>query len=511
MGTYIARRLLLMIPTLLGITLLVFSLVALAPGGIGAGLQVSGGQMSDTSRVMQMQAYLEDRYGLNDPVIVQYGRWLAQISPLKFGPRFLRAPSGDWVHPPRELPEPPLQGWFAPPDAEQMRQGRTAGLAMFEALAGEDPHERHRQLQRQAEGARRAYVGSIRAFREALADYARSVGQSERLDARGGADPARFEGLQPDRADASWAALDAAAVGMHRDLLAAVRANASLQASFDARPYPPVGVPVLPDLVWLGPPDLGVAFSKNRPVADLIASALPVTLLLNLIAFPIIYLVAIPTGVLAAMRRGTWVDSAIGAVFLALWSVPTVLAGVLAIGFLANNQYLGLFPVSGLHDTQAEDWTFLPTFADGFERGWLLDLLWHVALPVLCLVYGGFAVLSKQCRAAMLENLSADYVRTAKAKGVPRQDLVIRHVFRNSLLPLITMFVGIFPAMLGGSVVVERIFSVPGMGTLILEAIDLRDREIILANTFMIACVNLLALLLADILYALADPRVSYE
>jgi peptide/nickel transport system permease protein len=90
-------------------------------------------------------------------------------------------------------------------------------------------------------------------------------------------------------------------------------------------------------------------------------------------------------------------------------------------------------------------------------------------------------------------------------------EVVIRHVFRNSLLPLITMFVGIFPAMLGGSVIVERIFSVPGMGTLILQAIDLRDREIILANTFMIACVNLLALLLADILYAVADPRVSYE
>ena len=511
MGTYIARRLLLMIPTLLGITLLVFSLVALAPGGIGAGLQVSGGQMSDTSRVMQMQAYLEDRYGLNDPVIVQYGRWLAQISPIKFGPRFLRTPSGDWVRPPRDLPEPPLQEWFTPPDAEQMRQATAAGLAMFEALAGEDPRERHRQLQRQAEGARRTYVGLVRAFREALADHARAVGQADLLDAKGGADPARFERLQPDRQVASWAALDAAAAAMHRDLLVAVRANAALQASFEARPYPAIGVPLLPDLMWLGPPDLGVAFSKNRPVADLIASALPVTLLLNLIAFPVIYLVAIPTGVLAAMKRGTWVDSAIGAVFLALWSVPTVLAGVLAIGFLANNQYLGLFPVSGLHDTQAEDWTFLPTFAGGFGRGWLLDLLWHVALPVLCLVYGGFAVLSKQCRAAMLENLSADYVRTAKAKGVPRQDVVIRHVFRNSLLPLITMFVGIFPAMLGGSVVVERIFSVPGMGTLILEAIDLRDREIILANTFMIACVNLLALLLADILYALADPRVSYE
>jgi peptide/nickel transport system permease protein len=87
----------------------------------------------------------------------------------------------------------------------------------------------------------------------------------------------------------------------------------------------------------------------------------------------------------------------------------------------------------------------------------------------------------------------------------------MRHVFRNSLLPLITMFVTIFPATLAGSVIIERIFSVPGMGSLILEAIDLRDREIILANTFMVACVNLIALLIADVLYAIADPRVSYE
>jgi peptide/nickel transport system permease protein len=126
-------------------------------------------------------------------------------------------------------------------------------------------------------------------------------------------------------------------------------------------------------------------------------------------------------------------------------------------------------------------------------------------------VYGSFAVLSKQTRASMLDNFSADYVRTAKAKGVPRKDVVLRHVFRNSLLPLITMFVGIFPAMLAGSVVIERIFSVPGMGSLVIEAIDLRDRELILADTFLIACVNMLALLLADLLYAAADPRVSYD
>ena len=210
-----------------------------------------------------------------------------------------------------------------------------------------------------------------------------------------------------------------------------------------------------------------MAFSKNRPVWDLIATALPVTLLINAIAFPISYFIAIPTGILASVRRGGWFDVGSGLAFLSLYSIPTVLAGVFAIGFLANKQYLGLFPVSGLHASGSESFTFLPYFDDAgtWHEGWLLDTLWHIALPILCLVYTSFAVLSKQTRAAML----------------------------------------------AGSVVIERIFTIPGMGSLILEAIDLRDREIILANTFMIACVNLLALLLADILYAVADPRVSYE
>ncbi|NBQ13855.1 MAG: ABC transporter permease [Proteobacteria bacterium] len=246
---------------------------------------------------------------------------------------------------------------------------------------------------------------------------------------------------------------------------------------------------------------------------DLIAAALPVTLLINLIAFPISYLIAVPTGVLASVRRGGWFDVFSGFLYLSLYSIPTVLAGVFAIGFLANKQYLGWFPVSGLHESGSEAFTFMPFTDDAgvWHRGYLLDTLWHVGLPVLCLVYGSFAVLSKQTRASMLDNFSADYVRTAKAKGVPRKDVVLRHVFRNSLLPLITMFVGIFPAMLAGSVVIERIFTVPGMGSLVIEAIDLRDRELILADTFLIACVNMLALLLADVLYAAADPRVSYD
>ncbi len=521
MATYLIRRLLLMIPTVLGITLMVFLIVALAPGGIGAGLAVQGGQMSDTSKVAQMQAYLEDRYGLNDPVVVQYGRWIARVCPVRFGMTSLESPSGERIPVPRELPEPPMQWAFAAPAAFEVTFTPQSGDALVEEF---------RALQRDAEGRRRTYVGSVRAFKDALADHVRSLGEpwTSRLDPKGGADPQNFRDLpldsspttSPAQTDAAtqgmtatWAKVNAAAEQMHLAWSLAEEARQRATIAFKARPFPAAGIEVIRDVVSIDSPDFGVAFSRNRPVWDLIKTALPVTMLINLIAFPIIYLVAVPTGVLASVRRGGAADVASGFFFLLLYSVPVVLAGVFAIGFLANNQYLGWFPVSGLHDSAEATMTFLPyTDESGaWHRGWLLDTLWHLALPVLCLVYGGFAVLSKQTRASMLDNFSADYVRTARAKGVSRKDIVISHVLRNSLLPLITMFVGIFPAMLGGSVVVERIFTIPGMGSLVIEAINLRDRELILANTFMISSVSLLALLMADILYALCDPRVAYE
>jgi len=523
MVTYLVRRSLLMIPTLLGITLMVFMLLALAPGGIGASMQAAGGQ-GNTTGIAQQQAYLEDRYGLSEPVIVQYGKWLSSISPIKFGTRDLRMQSGERVSVPRPIPAPSLPQVFPPPAMPNV---------VFTPSTDESQIAEFKALQRDAEGARRSYVGSVRLFRDALADVARAVGAPlvGRLDGKGGAKPNDFADVlivldaaqaaaqkdaTPQRVEQlalTRAKLFAAAKTMDTNWALAEETRQRATIAFLAQPYPKSGFPIIPNLVSLDTSDFGVAFSKNRPVWDLIIEALPVTLLINLIAFPISYLIAVPTGVIASVRRGSWFDTLTGVLYLSLYSIPTVLAGVFAIGFLANNQYLGLFPVSGLHDTTADTMAFLPStnIAGIWKSGWLLDLVWHIALPVLCLTYGSFAILSKQTRASMLDNLSADYVRTAKAKGVARNDVVVRHVFRNSLLPLITMFVGIFPAMLGGSVVVERIFSVPGMGSLILDAISNNDRDLILADTLMIAAVNVFALLLADILYAVADPRVSYE
>jgi ABC-type dipeptide/oligopeptide/nickel transport system permease component len=502
MGTYLARRILLMIPTLIGITFLVFMLVALSPGGIGASLQIQGGNLQSQRSVAVLQAYLEDRYGLDDPAPVQYLRWLGRISPLKFGVRDQLLPTGEKVRPPREVKPPPLWEWFT----DSLPVEPT--VAPPPAGSSEDLIAAYKSADRAFADARQRYIGSSTELKQALGRYAREAGLPQAVKADGMPRLGILGSTTPDRTLPSWVQVEALARQTLDAYGDSVRTRADIASAFAAHPYPQAGVPIIPDVLSLASPDLGYAYSRGRPVLDLITTALPVTLLLNLIAFPIIYLIAVPAGMLAATRRGSLYDSALGAMFIGLWSFPIVLAGVLTIGFLANNEYLGAFPVSGLHANTAAEMRFLPS-SDG--RGYLFDLLWHLCLPILCLVYGGFAVLTKQTRAAMLDNFSMDYVRTAKAKGVDGKGVILTHVFRNSLLPLITIFVTIFPAMLAGSVVIERIFTVPGMGSLILEAIALRDRELILANTLMIAGVNLLALLLADILYALADPRVSYE
>lgn len=496
-----------MIPTLIGITFLVFMLVAMSPGGIGAALGAAGGQMEASKRA-QLEAYLEDRYGLNDPVTTQYVRWLGRISPVKFGTRDQVTPARERVRPPKTVREPLLWRWYA----ESLPETPAVPAVSLADLDEDQKALAYRKASGEYASARAAYVSASALLEQAMARFAKAADAPEAVTPKNRVRPGVLRSRAPAREGPEWEAARKQGLAAVEAYAAAQAARARLAAVFAARPYPEAGVAIIPGVLSVATPDLGVSFSRGRAVSDLIGQQLPVTLMINFIAFPIIYMVAIPGGMLAAVKRGSTVDVLSGMLFVALWSVPAVWAGTLAIGFLANQQYVGAFPVSGIHESGSETWTFLPTWERGsFQRGYLLDTLWHLALPVLCLVYGGFAILAKQTRAAMLDNFNADYVRTAKAKGVSEKDIVFRHVFRNSLLPLITMFVTIFPAMLAGSVVIEKIFTVPGMGSLLLEAINLRDRELILANTLMIAAVNLLALLLADILYAVADPRISYE
>jgi peptide/nickel transport system permease protein len=248
--------------------------------------------------------------------------------------------------------------------------------------------------------------------------------------------------------------------------------------------------------------DFGESVQYNMKVVELLKERLPVTIALNLVSTLVIYLIAIPGGMLASVRRGKGFDVTWSFVTLALFSLPSIWVGYMLLGFLANPQYLGWFPASGSHATSTE-WMTAFDYAK--------DYLWHIVLPVVVLSYAGFAYLSKIQRAAMLDNLGLDYVRTARAKGLGANAVVTRHVFRNSLLPMITVFAGVIPGLLGGSIVVERIFSIKGMGDLIVTATFSRDLPIVQAVAFVGSVITLICLLITDICYAIADPRVSYD
>ena len=461
MLTYLIRRVLLMIPTLLGITLVVFVVMASSPGGISAQSLVEG-QNLDPEAKREIEAYYNRLYGLNDPPYMQYLRWLNNVSPVGF---------------------------------------------VFD-------------------------------------------------------DESRIDGFSFTKGS-----------------------------------------------------DFGRSFRYGRPVTDLLAERVPITVLLNVLSIPLVYLLALLVGVRAAVERGRSFDLSSGIVMLGLWSVPTMLAGVLMIGFFANQQYWHWFPTAGLSNRLALDQVFLPHWSSLWDigllflslllsialfmsvgrrasklqrviflascwgvlgylmvqalpmaeqslslfiiipgvfmllagwlattdylllrqlgflssglliallvsvygmqgswlRGFLVDRLWHLVLPVLCLTYGGFAGLAKLTRTSVLENLLSDYARTARAKGLSESVVLWRHVFRNSLLPLITVAASLLPSLLAGSVIVESIFSIEGMGKLAVEAVQTRDRELVLSITLIGGLLTLFGYLIADLLYALADPRVSYD
>lgn len=458
MLNYLLRRVLLMFPTLLGITILVFTVMAASPGGITAQTLSHGMDMKPAER-KALEDYYNKRYGLDDPAPIQYLRWLNNVSPIGF-----------------EIND-------------------DGSLGSFSFTKGSD---------------------------------------------------------------------------------------------------------------------FGESFNYGRSVSELIKERLPITLLLNVITIPLIYIISIIVGVKAATDRGGRFDVSSNVFMLGLWSVPTMLAGVLMIGFFANTQHWQWFPTAGLSEFQALQMPFLPTglsfldvlktflfmtlgvaimtvfsqlrqqqvrtaiavamgiglgiwmasahaediafnyialpllfagvlalmawtdflplriggFAtigamvgliialqsmDGIVRGYLFDRIWHLILPVIALSYGGFAFLAKLTRTSILENLSADYARTARAKGVSEQNVLWVHVFRNSLIPLITVSASLLPALLSGSVIVEFIFSIDGMGKLVIDAVKGRDRELVLSLTLITGFLTLLSYLIADFLYTLVDPRVSYE
>jgi len=248
--------------------------------------------------------------------------------------------------------------------------------------------------------------------------------------------------------------------------------------------------------------DFGDSYKDHRPVIEKIGERLPVTIELNLISIFLVYLIAIPVGVFSAVKQGTLQDKSMTAVLFILYSLPNFWVAVLLIMFLGGGDFLDWFPIYGITSPGMESSALLTR---------LVDHLWHLVLPVFCLTYGGLAGLSRFMRAGMLEEIRQDYIRTARAKGLPEKLVIFKHAMRNSIIPIITLMGYLLPGMLGGSIIIESIFSIPGMGQLSFEAVLSRDYPVVMAIATISALLTLLGILISDLLYVWADPRITYE
>lgn len=235
-------------------------------------------------------------------------------------------------------------------------------------------------------------------------------------------------------------------------------------------------------------------------VGSEIGRRLLVTVPLSLAAVLITYLVAVPLGVWCAARSGTRRERWVSMLLYLAHSLPTFwLALVLILLFGATG--LGWLPVIGLHDKDADSMSALAR---------CFDVVAHAVLPVIALSLGGLAYLSRQVRGGVVAVLREDFMRTARANGLSERDALVRHGLRNALLPVITLFGAVLPALVGGSIVVETVFNLDGVGRYAYEGMLLRDTNIILATTVISAVATMLGILLADVAYAIVDPRIRH-
>ncbi|MGQ9485810.1 MAG: ABC transporter permease [Desulfosoma sp.] len=248
--------------------------------------------------------------------------------------------------------------------------------------------------------------------------------------------------------------------------------------------------------------DFGTSFKDHRNVMDKIAERLPITIQINLISIFLVYLIAIPFGVYSATHPDTFADKVLTLLFFFLYSLPNFWVAVLLIMLFGGGDFWNVFPIYGISSLNTENW---PLWRQ------ILDRLHHLVLPVACHTYGGIAYLSRLTRAELLEVIREDYVRTARAKGLSERVVIFKHAFRNGLLPIVTLLAFLLPAMFGGSVIIESIFSIPGMGQLGFEAVLSRDYPVIMAITTISALLTLVGLLLSDVLYAVLDPRIQLD
>ena len=250
--------------------------------------------------------------------------------------------------------------------------------------------------------------------------------------------------------------------------------------------------------------DFGISYIDSQPIESKIWQKVGISFSLSIISIFFAYLISIPIGIYSAYKKDSAADKGMSLVLFVLYSMPSFFVATLLLLQFANPDNLSWFPVSGIQD---------PTI---FDPNWSLWMkLKHrmpfLILPIITYTYGSFAFLSRIMRVGMIDVVSQDYIRTARAKGLGEGKVILKHALRNSLLPVITVFAAIFPMAIGGSIIIEVIFSIPGMGVEVLNSILNYDYPMIITVFTLSGFLTMIGYLVADLLYAVVDPRISYK
>jgi len=443
--SYFLRRLLLIPPTLLGITLLVFTITRFVPGGpMDQALhRASGGTESGTSASRDGQGGLseeqleeiEEQYGLDKFVLNAYAQWLGIL------PREVRLSKGEW------------------------------GARGDQTIGGTIDPETTAVVVLRGDGR--------------LVHVTRK---------NGNVDSAVFAATGKPIAGENWRVR--------------LETEADRQTRFIRRSGPDATPPNYREravvyqtrFAGLLQGDLGRSTAYNDPVIDMILDRMPIALYFGILTAIISYGVCLPLGILKALKHRTFIDSASSVLIFIGYSIPGFALGAILLVHLGAR--MGWFPLFGL---TSPDFDLLDT------PGKVKDLAHHTILPLTCYVIGSFAYLTMMVKNNLLDNLAADYVRTAVAKGVSFRRAVFAHAFRNSMIPVATTLGGLITIFIGGSMLIETVFDIQGFGLLQYQSVIARDVPVIMGTLTIAALLMLVGNIISDLIVAMIDPRIKFE
>lgn len=258
-------------------------------------------------------------------------------------------------------------------------------------------------------------------------------------------------------------------------------------------------------LIWLKnivTLDFGESFSYQRPVIDVILDKLPISLQFGIVSLLLIYMISIPLGIAKAVRDGGQFDLWTSVALMVAYSIPPLILGILMRVYLAGGQFLDIFPLGELYSDNYYDLSMWGKF---------LDRAHHFVLPLVCYVVNGFTVLVFLMKNSLLEEIRLDYVRTARAKGVAERQVVYKHALRNALIPILTGLGSFLTVFFAGSIIIEQVYNIDGMGLLSYKSILSRDYNVIMALIFIQSVLAMAGRLISDITYVLVDPRIDFQ